>query len=187
MTGILERKGETYRRRFTRGRGTENTLGECHVTPQAGLEWCFYQPRSINSCWPPPEIKRKPWSDFSLKPFVGTLPCWTLDFRLLTSSTERQRISVLSRHPVFGAFLQLPEGCLSGSDPETSACSAGEPDPIPGSGRSPREGNGNPVQHSCPENSMDRGAWRSTVSGITESWTWLSDTHIREGTHQTFS
>ena len=40
---------------------------------------------------------------------------------------------------------------------------------IPGSGRSPGGGHGNPVQYSCLENSIDRGAWRATVHGVTES------------------
>ena len=40
---------------------------------------------------------------------------------------------------------------------------------IPGSGRSPGEGNGNPLQYSCLENPMDRGAWWATVHGVTES------------------
>ena len=39
---------------------------------------------------------------------------------------------------------------------------------IPGWGRSPGEGNGNPLQYSCLENSMDRGAWQATVHGVTE-------------------
>ena len=47
-----------------------------------------------------------------------------------------------------------------------SACSAEDPSLIPGSGRSPGEGNGNPFQYSCLGNSMDRGAWRATVHGI---------------------
>ena len=42
---------------------------------------------------------------------------------------------------------------------------------IPGSGRSSGEGNGNPLQYSCLENSMDRGAWWATICGATESWT----------------
>ena len=46
---------------------------------------------------------------------------------------------------------------------------------VPGSGRSPGEGNGNPLQYSCLENSMDRGAWRATVYGVSKSWTRLSD------------
>ena len=46
---------------------------------------------------------------------------------------------------------------------------------IPGSGRSPEEGNGNPLQHSCLENPMDRGVWWATVHGVTKSQTRLSD------------
>ena len=42
---------------------------------------------------------------------------------------------------------------------------------IPGSGRSPGVGNGNPLQYSCLENSMDRGAWWATVHGAAKSWT----------------
>ena len=47
--------------------------------------------------------------------------------------------------------------------------------PVPGLGRSPGEGNGNPLQYSCLENSMDRGAWRATVYGVAKSQTQLSD------------
>ena len=48
-----------------------------------------------------------------------------------------------------------------------SACNAGDLGSIPGSGRSPGEGNGNPVQYSCLKNPMDRGAWRATAHGVT--------------------
>ena len=61
------------------------------------------------------------------------------------------------------------------SDSEESACNAGDLGSIPGLGRSPGEGNGNPLQYSCLENRMDRGAWRATVHGVAKSWTWLSD------------
>ena len=44
---------------------------------------------------------------------------------------------------------------------------------IPGSGRSPGGGHGNPLQYSCMENPMDRGAWRATVHGVTKRWTQL--------------
>ena len=54
-------------------------------------------------------------------------------------------------------------GFPGGSDGKESACSARDPDSIPGSGRSPGEGNSNPLQYSCLENSMNRGAWQFTV------------------------
>ena len=53
---------------------------------------------------------------------------------------------------------------------------------IPGSGRSPGGGNGDPLQYSCLDNPMDRGAWQATVHGFAKSWTWLSDwAHVRCG------
>ena len=48
---------------------------------------------------------------------------------------------------------------------------------MPGSGRSPREGNGNPLQYSLLENPMDRGAWQATVHGIAKGWTEPLSTH----------
>ena len=49
---------------------------------------------------------------------------------------------------------------------KVSACNAGDPGSIPGLGRSPGEGNGNPLQYSCLENPMDGGAWLATVHGV---------------------
>ena len=54
-------------------------------------------------------------------------------------------------------------------------CDAEDPGSIPGLRRSPGEGNGNPLQYSCLENPVDRGAWRATVHEIAISWTRLSD------------
>ena len=54
------------------------------------------------------------------------------------------------------------------SDDKVSACCAGDLGSIPGSGRSPGEGNGNPLQYSCLENSMDGEAWWATVHGIAQ-------------------
>ena len=56
-------------------------------------------------------------------------------------------------------------------NPPANAGDARDVGLIPGSGRSPGVGNGNPFQYSCLENSMDRGAWRATVHGITKSQT----------------
>ena len=67
-------------------------------------------------------------------------------------------------------------GFLCGSAGKESPCNPGDLGLIPGLGRSPGEGNGNPVQDSCLENPMDRGAWRTgMVHGIAKNWTRLSD------------
>ena len=65
-----------------------------------------------------------------------------------------------------------------GSDSKESACNAGDSGSIPESGRSPGEGNGNPLQYSCLENPMDRGIWWATVHGVTKSQKRLSDFHL---------
>ena len=67
---------------------------------------------------------------------------------------------------VHNGILDFP----GGSDGKASAYNAGNPASIPGSERSPGEGNGNPLQYSCLENSsMDRGAWKATVHGTVKS------------------
>ena len=62
-----------------------------------------------------------------------------------------------------------------GVEIKVSASNAGDLGLIPGSGRSPGEGNRNPLQYSCLENPMDRGAWQTTVHRVPKSWTRLSD------------
>ena len=64
-----------------------------------------------------------------------------------------------------------------GSECKESACNAGDGGSIPGSGRSPAGGHGNPLQYSCLESPMDRGAWRATVHRVAKSQTGLSDFH----------
>ena len=66
---------------------------------------------------------------------------------------------------------QCYSGLPCGSVGKESACSAGDLGSIPGSGRSAGEGHGNPLQYSCLENPMDRGAWWATVHGVTETQT----------------
>ena len=60
-------------------------------------------------------------------------------------------------------------GFPGGSDGRKSACNARDPGLIPGLGRSPGEENGNPLQDSCLENSLDIGAWQATVDGVAKS------------------
>ena len=69
----------------------------------------------------------------------------------------------------------LGRGYPGGSEVKAFVCNAGDLGSIPGSGRSPGEGNGNPLQYSCLENPMDGGAWWATVHGITKSRKRLSD------------
>ena len=71
-----------------------------------------------------------------------------------------------SNHLIF-CHLLLP----GGSDGKASACNVGDPGSVPGLGRFPGEGNGNPLQYSCLENSMDGEAWWATVHGVAKSQT----------------
>ena len=80
---------------------------------------------------------------------------------------------------VFKMHLKLRDqqlrGFPDGSDSKESACTAGDLGLIPGSGRSPGEGNGNPLQYSCLENPMDRGGLQATLCGAAKSQTRLID------------
>ena len=89
------------------------------------------------------------------------------------------RFTIKGRIISFPLILALPND----SDSKESACNAGDPSSIPGSGRYPGERTGNPLQYSYLENTMDRGDWRATVHGVTKSWTWLSNPHF----HFTFT
>jgi len=71
--------------------------------------------------------------------------------------------------PIAIAKLLSDVGVPGGSDGKESSCNAGDPGSIPGSGRSPGEENGNPLQYSCLENPMDSGAWQATAQRVAES------------------
>ena len=103
-----------------------------------------------------------------------------LKSRPALSDTPQKRIhitfSVPPSHSQLGLFTAMKlnlssfhTGLPGSSDGKESACNAGDLSSIPGSGRSPRGGHGNPLQHSCLENSMDRGAWRATVHRFVKS------------------
>ena len=63
------------------------------------------------------------------------------------------------------------KGLPGGSVVKNLPANTGDVGSDPGSGRSPGEGNGNPLQDSCLENPVDRGAWQATVHGVVKSWT----------------
>ena len=64
-------------------------------------------------------------------------------------------------------------GLQGGSDGKASVYNTGDPGSIPGLGRSPKEGNGNPIQYYCLENPMEGGAWEASVNRVTKSLTRL--------------
>ena len=75
-------------------------------------------------------------------------------------------LAVITAHTVYSTILDIGQrnssGFPGGSDGKESACNAGDVCSIPGSGRSPGGGHGNPLQYFFLENHMDRGAWRAT-------------------------
>ena len=93
---------------------------------------------------------------------------WASVYGVAQSQTQLKWLSSSSSSRAFSL------GSPGGSDGKESGCNAGDPDSIPGSGRSHGEGNGNPPQYSCLENPLDRGAWWATVHGVTKSQTRLS-------------
>ena len=127
-----------------------------------------YLPKNINNAWTERE-KSVP----SRAP--GTLIC----IRCLQKFKSDRLLSVprIIRWLKYG-WINPFWGFPGGLDGKESALNAGDPGSIPGSGRSPGEGNGNPLQYSCLENPMDRGAWQAAVhgvQGVQKSQTYLSD------------
>ena len=103
-------------------------------------------------------------------PFQGTI-LWS-PWSCFSSTSQSP-----SHHSVFALAAHLPRKVLSvfshgfcGSDGKESTCNAGDPGLIPGLERSPGDENDYPLQYSCLENPMDRGALWATVHGVTKSW-----------------
>ena len=94
-------------------------------------------------------------------------------------------MDLLSIYNTGGKNIQWWKGGLfeknfpGGSGGKESACNVGDPGLVPGFGTSPGEGNVHPLQYSCLENSMDRGAWKATIHGITKSQTQLNDSYFQ--------
>ena len=90
-------------------------------------------------------------------------------------------IALLACPQSFNRYISIQREFPGGSvvkNPPSNAGDAGVSGSMSGLGRSPGEGNENPLQYSCLGNPMDRGAWRATVRGVSKSQTWLS-THAR--------
>ena len=101
---------------------------------------------------------------FQLSPGSEALPGAGLSTALVTMTQALNHSKNCSCLPAF-------QGFHCGSDGEESACSSGALGLISRSGRFLGEGNGYPLQYSCLENYMDRGAWQATVHGVLKRWT----------------
>ena len=93
--------------------------------------------------------------------------------RILHFNNDTQITPKFLPHKSYLELIFSHIGFPGGSEVKASACNVGDLGSIPGLGRSPGEGNGNPLQYSCLENPMDRGAWWATR--VAKSQTWLSD------------
>ena len=90
---------------------------------------------------------------------------------LLNSYVQILTLNVTAfRNRAFKEIINVKWGFAGGSGGKESVCNAGDPGSTPGLGRSPGEQNGYPLQYSCLENPMDRGAWRATAPGVAECW-----------------
>ena len=117
------------------------------------------------------------------------MSCWALALRCLVwaflpfehlaTLTSAVQLQVLPWNRIQSPYVGIWD-FPGGTDCKEPTCQCGDvrvAGSIPGLGRSPGGGHGNPLQYSCLENPMDRGAWWATVHGVAQSWTrqkWLS-------------
>ena len=91
--------------------------------------------------------------------------------------------SFLLRNSWYTSLYKL-KGFPGSPDGKESACNVGDLASVPGLRRSSGGAHGNPLQYSCLENPMDKGAWRATVHGITKSHSWVTTEHTQSHTQQ---
>ena len=125
----------------------------------------------------PPVFGCTVWHVESLFPEKGSNP-FPLQWQcrvLTTGLPGKSHKSFVFFHPFLSLFTLLGlVACLLGGSKGKESASIGDPGSISGSGRAPGEGNGNPLQYSCMENPMDRGAWQATAHRAAKTQTQLS-------------
>ena len=103
------------------------------------------------------------WSGLSFPPLMD---------HILSELFTMICLSWIAQHSMVHSFIELPkELCMMTLVVKNLPANAGDSGSIPGSGRSPGEGDDNPLQYCSLENPMDRGAWKATVHGATKNWT----------------
>ena len=100
----------------------------------------------------------------------GILQARTLEW-VFYSPIKKSQAHENSLSIILSASLSQPLDFPGSSDGKESACKEGDLSSVPGLGRSPGEGNSYPLQYSCLESSIDRGAWWATVHTVAKSWT----------------
>ena len=134
----------------------------------------FQIPSSVLS----PRSKSGPSSSLQHQKVNQSLPP-VKEFITDTAASTAFNLSSNCMIKVHFRHLEVGEGTSQGgrvvNNPPANAGNTRDTGSVPGSGRFPGEGNGNPLQYSCLENSMDRGVWWPTVHGVAKSWTQLSD------------
>ena len=152
---------------------SSNSLSSC-LGPSPGISVAEFWAQ-VRHCWNQSRQLLLQWQDQ-----IGRLPQSAL------STLGPSWVTALSQTPkpleVIVLGYQVSLGFPSGAVVKNPPANAEYVGWIPGPGRSPGEGNGNPLQYSCLGNTMARGAWRATVHGVTKSWTQLS-THVHTHTH----
>ena len=146
--------------------GQDDTLEKGIITTPVSLPGKFHEQRSLAGF--------RPWG----RRESDTTEQVTLHFHC---QCEKEHWWILSRGVCSLTYLtncRCGKGFPGGSDGKASACNAGDPGSVPGSGRAPAVGNSNPLQSSCLENSVDTGAWWSAVHGVVKSRTRLSDEYF---------
>ena len=159
---------------FTLGvksRRTRITLGTRHCGGQPEEMIAFYtRPRAPHYAHPGYHFSPMHVSYISWHPSIQHLSCIVAAY----GNPDHPKFMISSSSVWWYHALSI-QGFPGSSVSKESACNAGDPVFIPGWGRSPGEGNGNPLQYSCLENPMDRGAWPATVHGVAQTRTRLRD------------
>ena len=107
---------------------------------------------------------------FQYSCLVSSIDCWAAVHGVAEFGMA-EWLSATQHTYIYGGF-------LDDSHRKDPSCNEEDPSSTPRSGRSPGEGNGYPLQCSCLQNSMDRGAWWAIAHGVAKSWTWLRNYHF---------